>query len=147
LQVELEECEQNSVELRSLKIVSKQLASNELLRHKDNGVLAVTACCLADILKLYAVDVPPYSDSELKVSKNVILVQLQAVFNIYIKAIFGLFISQLKELTNSTNVYYRDRFYLLESLSMVQSILIIKQLSNSASIMTELFKTIFSLAK
>jgi sister-chromatid-cohesion protein PDS5 len=84
LQVELEECEQNSVELKSLKIVSKQLASNELLRHKDNGVLAVTACCLADILKLYAVDVPPYSDSELKVSKNVILIQLQAVFNIYI---------------------------------------------------------------
>jgi hypothetical protein len=63
------------------------------------------------------------------------------------KAIFGLFIAQLKELFDITNDYYRDRFYLLESLSMVQSILIIKQLSNSASMMTELFRVVFSLAE
>ncbi|GAB5588791.1 Sister chromatid cohesion protein pds5 [Umbelopsis nana] len=118
LQVELEEWEQNSIVLDSLKSVSKQLVNNELLRNKDRGIQAVTACCLADILKLYAVDVPPYNDGELK----------------------------LKELSDTANDYYRDRFYLLESLSMVQSILIIKQLSNSAAMMTDLFKVVFSLA-
>ncbi|KAI9290101.1 armadillo-type protein [Umbelopsis sp. AD052] len=127
LQAELEECEQNSVNLDSLATVSKQLVSSELLRSRDKRVRAVTACCLADILKLYAVDIPPYNDSELK-------------------TIFSLFISQLKELADTTNEYYRERFYLLESLSMVQSILIVKQLSNSAAIMTELFRAIFSLA-
>jgi len=67
LQTELEECEQNSVNLNSLATVSKQLVSGDLLRSRDKRVRAVTACCLADILKLYAVDIPPYNDSELKV--------------------------------------------------------------------------------
>ncbi|KAH8553460.1 armadillo-type protein [Umbelopsis sp. PMI_123] len=127
LQAELEECEQNSINLNSLENISKQLVSSELVRNRDKRVRAVTACCLADVLKLYAVGVPPYNDSELK-------------------TIFALFISQLKELADITNEYYRDRFYLLESLSMVQSILIIKQLSNSASVMTELFRAVFTLA-
>ncbi|CAM0142250.1 unnamed protein product [Umbelopsis sp. WA50703] len=127
LQIELQECEQNTIVLDSLKSVAKQLASNDFLKHRDKGIRAITACCLADILKLYAVDQPPYSDNELK-------------------AIFSLFISQLKELSNISDPYYDNRFYLLESLSMVQSILIIKQLNNSAAMMTELFKTILGLA-
>ncbi|KAG2184371.1 hypothetical protein INT43_000280, partial [Umbelopsis isabellina] len=128
LQIELQECEQNTVVLDSLNNVAKQLVNNEFLKHRDKRVRAIVSCCLADILKLYAVDQPPYSDNELK-------------------AIFSLFISQLKELSNISDPYYDNRFYLLESLSMVQSILIIKQLNNSAAMMTELFKTIFGLAK
>lgn len=50
--------------------MAKQLVNNEFLKHRDKRVRAIVSCCLADILKLYAVDQPPYSDNELKVKSS-----------------------------------------------------------------------------
>jgi len=49
-----------------LTVVAKELAAQNLLNHKDNGVRAWTACCLVDILKLCAPDAP-YTSSQVKV--------------------------------------------------------------------------------
>jgi sister chromatid cohesion protein PDS5 len=63
---ELHDLEQEEVERDSLLSVAKELASQQLLAHKDRGVKAWTACCLVDILRLCAPDAP-YTGKELKV--------------------------------------------------------------------------------
>lgn len=50
----------------SMLTVAAELASPQLLSHKDKGVKAYTACCLVDIFKLCAPDAP-LSAKELKV--------------------------------------------------------------------------------
>jgi sister-chromatid-cohesion protein PDS5 len=50
----------------SMLTVATELASQQLLSHKDKGVKAYTACCLVDIFKLCAPDAP-LSAKELKV--------------------------------------------------------------------------------
>ena len=47
--------------------VAKDLASSNLLAHKDKGVKALTACCIVDILKLCAPDAP-YTGIQLRVT-------------------------------------------------------------------------------
>jgi sister-chromatid-cohesion protein PDS5 len=66
LSKELAEMEQNNVDTGSLVKVSKELASHQLLTHKDKGVRAYTACCVVDILKLCAPNAP-FTPSQLKV--------------------------------------------------------------------------------
>lgn len=59
--------DQDLVDTTSLNTVSKELMQHNLLLNKDKGVKAYVACCLADMLKLYAPDAP-YTAQELKVS-------------------------------------------------------------------------------
>lgn len=66
LSKELVDMEQDTVNKESLHGVSKQLASQNLLSHKEAGVKAYTASCLVDILKLCAPDAP-FTPSQLKV--------------------------------------------------------------------------------
>eukprot|EP00126_Sphaerothecum_destruens_P014224 Sdes_comp24496_c0_seq1m22393 len=44
---------------------SEQLAKPEILNHKDKDVKLSTACCLADVLRIYAPDAP-YAQAQLK---------------------------------------------------------------------------------
>ena len=59
--------DQESVDLPSLSSVKKDLISTSIMLHKDRGVKAYSACCMADLLRLYAPDAP-YTAAELKVS-------------------------------------------------------------------------------
>jgi len=63
---ELHDLEQEEVDRNSLLSVAKELASQQLMAHKDRGVKAWSACCLVDILRLCAPDAP-YTGKELKV--------------------------------------------------------------------------------
>lgn len=67
LSKELSDFDQGGVQLDSLKDVAASLAHRNLLQHKDRGVKAYTACCLVDILRLFAPDAP-FTDDQLKVS-------------------------------------------------------------------------------
>jgi sister chromatid cohesion protein PDS5 len=58
--------DQELVDKESLSNVRKELINTSLLLHKDKGVKAYTACCLADLLRLYAPDAP-YTAHELRV--------------------------------------------------------------------------------
>ena len=61
--------EQEENDRESFTPVAKELASPNLLGHKDKGVRAWTACCLVDILRLCAPDAP-YTGQQLKVSNH-----------------------------------------------------------------------------
>lgn len=66
LSKELSELDQETVDTESLTKVAKDVASHQLLSHKDKGVRAFTACCVVDFLKLCAPDAP-FTPSQLKV--------------------------------------------------------------------------------
>ena len=67
LSKELRDIEQDEEEKASYTKVAKELASPNLLAHKDKGVKAWTACCLVDILRICAPDAP-YTANQLRVS-------------------------------------------------------------------------------
>lgn len=69
LHKEMRDMEQEENERDSFTRVAKDLASPNLLAHKDKGVKAWTACCLVDILRLCAPDAP-YTGQQLKVSRH-----------------------------------------------------------------------------
>ena len=62
----MKDMDQETVERDSFLTVAKDLASPNLLAHKDKGVKALTTCCLVDILRLCAPDAP-YTAQQLKV--------------------------------------------------------------------------------
>ncbi|KTW25896.1 hypothetical protein T552_03170 [Pneumocystis carinii B80] len=125
LQSELAEHDQEQIERESLNGIIVELINEGLLNHKDKGVRAYTACCLADILRLCAPDAP-YTPSQLN-------------------NIFELFVGQLKNLFSSELPYYAQSFYLLESLSQVKSVVLIADLSNGHSLTMELFRMFFEM--
>lgn len=63
---ELRDMDQGEIERDSFTKVAKELISPNLLAHKDKGVKAWTACCLVEILRLFAPDAP-YTGQQLKV--------------------------------------------------------------------------------
>ncbi|KAJ7145311.1 armadillo-type protein [Mycena crocata] len=125
---ELAEMEQELVEVESLSSVRKELISATILHHKDRGVKAYTACCLADILRLTAPDAP-YTQGELR-------------------DIFQFFFRQLTTgLKASDSPYYTEYFHLLESLSTVKSVVLVCDLQNSDELMLEIFRDFFQLVR
>lgn len=63
---ELQSYEQDEVAVESLQTAAKELASQQLLSHKDKGVKALTASCLVDIFRLCAPNAP-YTQQQMKV--------------------------------------------------------------------------------
>ena len=66
---EMKDMEQDIDERASFLTVAKDLASPNLLAHKDKGVKTLTTCCLVDILRLCAPDAP-YTGQQLKASQE-----------------------------------------------------------------------------
>ncbi|PSR74380.1 hypothetical protein PHLCEN_2v9888 [Hermanssonia centrifuga] len=128
LHSELAEMEQEFVDTHSLGSVRKELISTSILLHKDKGVKAYTACCLAELLRLYAPDAP-YTQNELQ-------------------DIFSFFFRQLSaNLTGPDCPYYNEYFHLLESLSVVKSVVLVCDLPNADDLMVEIFKSFFAMVR
>ncbi|KAF9151558.1 hypothetical protein BG015_006528 [Linnemannia schmuckeri] len=123
LQAELKDLEQETVDIKSLSSVTKQLIDSSIVNHKDKGVRIYAACCIADMLRLYAPDAP-YNNTQLKV-------------------IFGLFVNELRHIADASSAYANMYYYLLESLSVVKSIVLITDLKNADELMTTLFRNVF----
>ena len=70
LNQELSDLEQETFDTESLTKVAKELASHNILNHKDKGVKAFAAVCLVDILCLCAPNAP-FTQTQLKVSRAV----------------------------------------------------------------------------
>ena len=66
LSQELKSLEQDQIDRTSFTRVAQDLASANLIGHKDKGVRAYTACCVVDILRLCAPDAP-FKNAQLKV--------------------------------------------------------------------------------
>lgn len=128
LHTQLADLDQERVDTATLATVRKELIHNTILLHKDRGVKAYTACCLADILRLFAPDAP-YTHNELR-------------------DIFQFFFRQLTTgLKGSDSPYYNEYFHLLESLSTVKSVVLVCDLPNSEELMVDIFRDFFALVR
>lgn len=83
LSIEMRDMEQEENERESFTHVAKELASPNLLAHKDKGVKAWTACCLVDILRLCAPDAP-YTGQQLRASGRCQELESAAETNSYV---------------------------------------------------------------
>ncbi|KAL6950838.1 hypothetical protein ACO0QE_000120 [Hanseniaspora vineae] len=124
LHEELSHIDQENTKLESLDKYRAQLIDKKLLKNKDGGIQAFTACCLSDILRIYAPDAP-YTESELT-------------------DIFKLFFTQFKMLTKLDNGYYIQQVYLLTKLVEVRSIVLITDLPQAEKLVHELFKVFYN---
>ncbi len=128
LHQELAEMDQEHVDVPSLNAIRKDLISTSILLHKDRGVKAYAACCLADLLRLYAPDAP-YNQNELR-------------------DIFQFFFRQLSTgLKGADSAYYNEYFHLLESLSTVKSVVLVCDLPNGDELMVDIFRDFFGLVR
>ncbi|KAF5383320.1 hypothetical protein D9615_004981 [Tricholomella constricta] len=128
LHTELASLDQEHVDVSSLSSVRKELVNTSILLHKDRGVKAYAACCLADILRLYAPDAP-YTQAELR-------------------DIFQFFFRQLTNgLKGADASYYNEYFHLLESLSTVKSVVLVCDLPTAEELMVEIFRDFFNLVR
>ncbi|KAI1637170.1 armadillo-type protein [Biscogniauxia mediterranea] len=124
LSKELVDMDQETVDKQSLNGVAKDLASHNLLSHKEGGVKAFVASCLVDILKLCAPEAP-FTPKQLK-----------DIFTLFVKVI-------LPALWDPTNAYNTQHKYVLTSLSEVKSILLINEVTNSEDLLLQLFSSFF----
>lgn len=71
LHEELCNVQQDAFELfrEDLKVVAARLVEAELLKNNDRTIKLLNACCLSNVLRLFAPDAP-YSPSQLKVFKG-----------------------------------------------------------------------------
>ena len=128
LHMELADMDQEVVDVSSLNSARKELISTSIMLHKDRGVKAYAACCLADILRLYAPDAP-YTHNELR-------------------DIFQFFFRQLSAgLKGADSSYYNEYFHLLESLSTVKSVVLVCDLPNADELMVDIFRDFFGLVR
>ncbi|KAF4002432.1 Sister chromatid cohesion protein PDS5 [Saccharomyces cerevisiae] len=102
LHEELASLDQDNTDLTGLDKYRDALVSRKLLKHKDVGIRAFTACCLSDILRLYAPDAP-YTDAQLT-------------------DIFKLVLSQFEQLGDQENGYHIQQTYLITKLLEYRSI-------------------------
>lgn len=104
------------------KEVSVSLVKPFILKHRDKDVKAHAACCLADILRIFAPEAP-YGEEELR-------------------AVFLMITDQLKGLENTKSNLSKKCFYLLENLALVKSFNICLEL-DFQDIILKLFKLLF----
>eukprot|EP01138_Halocafeteria_seosinensis_P009211 gb/GECG01009413.1/.p1 GENE.gb/GECG01009413.1/~~gb/GECG01009413.1/.p1 ORF type:complete len:1491 (+),score=198.69 gb/GECG01009413.1/:1-4473(+) len=113
----------------NLNEVSKQLVERQLLKHNDKDVRMLVACCIVDILRIYAPDAP-YSDVQLKDSFEVIIAQLRELNQ---SRTTEESTDDLQELQPTASARYELAFYLLESLATVKSCILLVHLATKDS--------------
>ena len=115
-------------DVRTSHVNRKDLINTSILLHKDRGVKAYAACCIADLLRLYAPEAP-YNQNELR-------------------DIFQFFFRQLSTgLKGADSPYYNEYFHLLESLSTVKSVVLVCDLPNADDLIIEVFREFFGMIR
>lgn len=128
LHKQLAALDQETVDTKSLNTVRGELVHTSLLLHKDRGVKALTACCLADILRLYAPEAP-YTQHELRDIFQFFFRQLSAGFK------------------GPDEPYFNEYFHLIESLSTVKSVVLVCDLPSADELLHEIFRDLFTIVK
>ena len=123
---ELSSIDQDKVDRASLTSITKDLINKKLLKHSNAGVQALTCCCLADILRIYAPDAP-YTALQLSL-------------------IFQCMFQQFKRLCDPQNPFVQHQTYLLKRLAEVKSIILITDLPDSEKLIDQVFEVLYELA-
>lgn len=104
------------------------LVDEYFLQHSSRDVQLLVACCIADVLRVYAPEAP-YKDQD------------------QIKTIFLFFIKQLYGLKNPNDPSFKRYFYLLENLAYVKSFNMCFEIEDCQEIFCELFGIFFKIIK
>ncbi|KAJ0419828.1 armadillo-type protein [Aspergillus carlsbadensis] len=123
---ELRKFEQEEIEKESLQKVSQELATAQLLGHKDRGVRAWATCCIVDVLRLCAPDAPFTAN------------QLKDVFTCIVTSI-------IPSLGDPSNPYNAQHIYVLNSLAEVKSIVLMTDLDHPDTLIIPLFTSCFDI--
>ncbi|KAL2851604.1 armadillo-type protein [Aspergillus pseudoustus] len=123
---ELRKFEQEEIEKDSLAKVSQDLATAQLLGHKDRGVRAWTTCCIVDVLRLCAPDAPFTAN------------QLKDIFTCIVSSI-------IPSLGDPSNPYNAQHIYVLNSLAEVKSIVLMTDLDHPDTLIVPLFTSCFDI--
>ncbi|KAH8420967.1 hypothetical protein KR222_000167 [Zaprionus bogoriensis] len=102
------------------------LLDDFFMQHQSRDVQLLIACCIADVLRVYAPEAP-YKEQD------------------QIKAIFKFFIKQLHGLKDPRDPSFKRYFYLLENLAFVKSFNMCFELEDCQEIFHELFSTVFKI--
>ncbi|KAK1537015.1 uncharacterized protein CCOS01_02335 [Colletotrichum costaricense] len=121
---ELGGLDQDTTEVESLNDVAHALGQRNLLAHKDKGVRAYTAVCIADILRLCAPDAPFTAD------------QTKMFFNLVVTHVFP-------SLSDQIHPYHSQHKYVLTALTDVKSILLINDIDGADDMLLKLFSVFF----
>ncbi|KAK1921574.1 armadillo-type protein [Papiliotrema laurentii] len=142
--------EQDQTDTKSLAPVTKPLVDNLILHHKDKGIRAFAACCLADLLRLYAPDAP-YTAGELRNIFQFFCAQLTEHLRVpppartlqtsRSKTTTATQESQTQASQRITDVaYYAEYCYLLESLATIKSVVLACDVPGGEEIVTGFFE-------
>ncbi|OQD90966.1 hypothetical protein PENANT_c001G10391 [Penicillium antarcticum] len=123
---ELRKLDQEEIDKESLRKGSQELASGNLLAHKDKGVRAWATCCIVDVLRLCAPDAP--------FTRN----QLKDIFTCIVSSI-------IPALADPSNAYNAQHIYVLGSLAEVKSIVLMVDLDHPDSLIVPLFTGCFDI--
>ncbi|ODV97703.1 hypothetical protein PACTADRAFT_210 [Pachysolen tannophilus NRRL Y-2460] len=124
---EISSIDAEKIDTASLDNIKDQLGHKKLLKNSNLGIQAYVACCLSDILRIYAPDAP-FTASQLT-------------------DIFKLFFHQFRHLNEQeTNGYFQQYLYLLQRLAEVRSVILITDLPDSEKLIELLFRTFYDLA-
>lgn len=104
------------------------LADEYYLQHSSRDVQLLIACCIADVLRVYAPEAP-YKDQE------------------QVKTIFMFFIKQLEGLRDPKDPAFKRYFYLLENLAYVKSFNMCFDIEDCQTIFCSLFGLMFRIVK
>lgn len=104
------------------------LVDEYFLQHSSRDVQLLVACCIADILRVFAPEAP-YKDQD------------------QIKAIFMFFIKQLNGLKDPKDASFKRYFYLLENLAFVKSFNMCFEIEDCQKIFCQLFAMMFRIIK
>ncbi|KAJ5388623.1 hypothetical protein N7509_011164 [Penicillium cosmopolitanum] len=123
---ELRKLEQEEIDKESLRKVSQELSSANLLAHKDKGVRAWATCCIVDVLRLCAPDAP--------FTRN----QLKDIFTCIVTSV-------IPALADPSNAYNAQQTYVLGSLAEVKSVVLMTDLDHPDSLIVPLFSSCFDI--
>ncbi|KAL4780155.1 armadillo-type protein [Aspergillus varians] len=123
---ELRKFDQEEVEKESLRKVSQELATAQLLGHKDKGVRAWATCCIVDVLRLCAPDAPFTAN------------QLKDIFTCIVTSI-------IPSLGDPSNPYNAQHIYVLNSLAEVKSVVLMTDLDHPDTLIVLLFTSCFDI--
>ncbi|PWN88107.1 hypothetical protein FA10DRAFT_268328 [Acaromyces ingoldii] len=131
LQTQLSSMAQERANIKELDQIRKEIFQPTIMLNKDKVVRASLACCLADLLRLYAPNAP-FVAGELK-------------------DLFEFFLHQLTDpkggLSKPNGPVYSDCVYLLHSLSTVKSVALVCDVDNADKMMLDYFRGFFSLVR
>jgi sister-chromatid-cohesion protein PDS5 len=130
--------------------VRKELISTTVFLHKDKGVKAYAACCIADLLSIYAPDAP-YTAAELRVRSHSTCAHTFVHSPLVppgAQDIFQFFFRQLVNGLKGPDAPYYDQYvHLLRSLSRAKSVVLVCDLPHADELLIEVFKDFFTLSK